>query len=135
MRGHFPKHLRHFGRARFDLVVNMSGLPLGEVGSNELVEWNIEDPVRRTYRRHRQICNEIEWHVMNLLLEKFNILPLVTTALSKPLKSWTTARQSISSWGCFRGRVRAVPGVNRTRAGFRWIHAKTGVLAACVGRM
>ena len=33
LRDHFPKDLRHLRRLQFDLVVNMSGLPLPDFGA------------------------------------------------------------------------------------------------------
>ena len=65
----FPKTVRHLGRARFDLVVNMSGEELLPDAGEPIVEWDIPDPVRETYERHCEIRDEIERNVMKLVLE------------------------------------------------------------------
>lgn len=66
---HFPKHLRQFGRARFDLVVNMSGANLGPVSGERVVVWDVDDPICEDYQRHCEIRDEIDRLVMNLILE------------------------------------------------------------------
>ncbi len=69
LRDHFPKQLRQFGRARFDVVVNMSGVPLASEMGERVVEWDVADPVCETYERHCEIRDEIERRVMGLVLE------------------------------------------------------------------
>jgi arsenate reductase len=69
MRDHFPKHMRQLGRARFDLIVNMSGSDLGPVPGERVVEWDVADPVRFSYERHCEVRDEIERLVMNLVLD------------------------------------------------------------------
>jgi arsenate reductase len=69
LRDHFPKHLRQLGRAHFDLIVNMSGIDLGPVPGDRVVEWDVADPVRFSYERHCEIRDEIERLVMNLVLD------------------------------------------------------------------
>lgn len=69
IRDHFPKTIRHLGRARFDLTINMSGEELSADAGEQIVEWDIPDPVSVPYERHCEIRDEIERRVMNLVLE------------------------------------------------------------------
>ncbi len=69
LRDHFPKHVRHLGRVKFDLVINMSGLPLPEEIGAEIREWDVEDPVWMDYQEHCEIRDQIERLVMDLILE------------------------------------------------------------------
>ena len=66
---HFPKALRHLGRARFDLIVNMSGSFLEDPPGARVVDWDISDPVFMEYDEHCVIRDEIERRVMGLILE------------------------------------------------------------------
>jgi arsenate reductase (thioredoxin) len=68
LRDHFPKHVRQLGRARFDLIVNMSGEDLDVAPGDSVVSWDVTDPIRETYERHCEIRDEIERLVMNLVL-------------------------------------------------------------------
>lgn len=69
LRDHFPKHIRQLGRANFDLVVNMSGFDLGAIPGNNLIAWQVDDPVRMSYQKHCEIRDEIERLVMHLVLD------------------------------------------------------------------
>jgi arsenate reductase (thioredoxin) len=69
LRDHFPKHIRQLGRARFDMIVNMSGTDLEMVPGDSVVSWVVTDPIRETYERHCEIRDEIERLVMNLVLD------------------------------------------------------------------
>jgi len=71
IRHHFPKSIRHLGRAHFDLVINMSGLeiPPDEVNGAQIVEWDVEDPVWMKYEDHCKVRDQIEALVMKLILE------------------------------------------------------------------
>ena len=71
IRHHFPKSIRHLGRAQFDLVVNMSG---SEIHSEQIphatvVEWDVDDPVYMKYEDHCKVRDLIETLVMKLVLE------------------------------------------------------------------
>lgn len=66
---HFPKTIRHLGRARFDLAVNMSGEEIPPDAGGRIVEWDVPDPVCESYERHCEIRDQIESKVMNLVLE------------------------------------------------------------------
>ena len=69
IRHHFPKTIRQLGRARFDLAINMSGEEISPDAGEDIVEWDIPDPVRFSYERHCEVRDEIERRVMNLVLE------------------------------------------------------------------
>ena len=69
LRDHFPKHVRHLGRVKFDLVINMSGLPLPDGIGAEIRGWDVEDPVWMEYEEHCKIRDQIERLVMDLVLE------------------------------------------------------------------
>ncbi|MGD0774104.1 MAG: hypothetical protein ABSC05_14905 [Candidatus Solibacter sp.] len=69
LRDHFPKSLRHLGRADFDLVVNMTGFFLPQEFKWRVVDWEVADPVSMEYTRHCEIRDAIEQLVMGLILE------------------------------------------------------------------
>jgi arsenate reductase len=75
LRDHFPKHIRQLGRARFDLIVNMSGEDLETVPGDSVISWEVTDPIRETYERHCEIRDEIERLVMNLVLNLRRVIP------------------------------------------------------------
>ena len=70
LRDHFPKSIRQLGsRARFDLVINMSGLPLPEGTASAVESWHVPDPVSMKYNDHCAVRDKIEGMVMQLVLE------------------------------------------------------------------
>jgi len=71
LRDHFPKSIRHLGRAQFDLVVNMSGstIPPERVPGATIVEWEVDDPVSMKYDGHCKVRDQIETLVMKLVLD------------------------------------------------------------------
>ena len=69
LKDHFPKGLRHLGRAQFDLVINMSGSFLPDPPPARVVDWEIADPVFMDYEDHCEIRDEIERRVMALVLD------------------------------------------------------------------
>jgi protein-tyrosine-phosphatase len=69
LRDHFPKSLRHLGRADFDLVVNMTGFFLPKEFKGRIVDWDVADPVFMEYAEHREVRDAIEQLVMKLVLE------------------------------------------------------------------
>ena len=66
---HFPKSVRHLVRARFDIVVNMSGLDIGLDTGGAVIEWAVKDPYTLSYERHCEVRDDIERRVMALILE------------------------------------------------------------------
>jgi len=67
--GHFPKSLTSLSLAEFDLIVNMSGLPIPRERGKAVREWNVPDPIGMDYEDHCVIRDQIETLVMNLILE------------------------------------------------------------------
>ena len=65
---HFPKSLRHLSRAKFDLIVNMSGLDVSLEANLPLVEWQVEDPYLQPIETYREVRDHIERLVMDLVL-------------------------------------------------------------------
>lgn len=53
----------------FDLIVNMSGLPLGVTLPVPVRDWKVDDPVRLPEQQHRAVRDHIESLVQNLILE------------------------------------------------------------------
>jgi arsenate reductase len=68
LRDHFPKSIRHLGRAEFDLVVNMSGCNLPEVPAARIAEWDVGDPISMNYEDHCAVRDQIETLVIRLVL-------------------------------------------------------------------
>jgi arsenate reductase len=69
VRDHFPKSLKHLGRAQFDMVVNMSGfdLPAGIEAPSRT--WDVLDPIGHDEETYRLVRDQIEGLVMQLILE------------------------------------------------------------------
>ncbi|MGE5570923.1 MAG: arsenate reductase ArsC [Rhodospirillales bacterium] len=65
--GCHPKGLAQTGGS-FDLIVNMSGLLLPDLGA-PVRDWEVEDPIWVSRERHREIRDEIEMRVQKLILE------------------------------------------------------------------
>lgn len=67
---HFPKSYKTLLKlGQFDTVVNMSGLPLTETGDARMLTWDVEDPYLKPEELHRQVRDEIEQRVANLLAD------------------------------------------------------------------
>ena len=69
LRDHFPKSLRHLGRADFDLVINMAGFFLPKEFKGRVVDWEVADPVFMEYAEHCAVRDTIEQLVTRLVLE------------------------------------------------------------------
>jgi arsenate reductase len=69
LRDHFPKTIRHLGRARFDIAVNLSGIPLPDDVAPRIIEWDVADPIGMSYKEHCEIRDQIEKMVMALVTE------------------------------------------------------------------
>jgi arsenate reductase len=69
LRDHFPKSIRQLGRSQFDIVVNMSGVPLSPDVGARVIEWDVADPVEMDYEEHCEVRDVIERMVMNFVLE------------------------------------------------------------------
>ena len=66
---HFPKSLQQLKSVRFDLVVNMSGAELPDSVTAPVRVWKVRDPIGLKYEVHREIRDDIEKLVMDLILE------------------------------------------------------------------
>ena len=69
LRDHFPKSIRHLGRAQFDIVINMSGFDLPDSVGTSIRSWDVPDPVFLKFDEHCEVRDAIERLVMTLLLE------------------------------------------------------------------
>lgn len=65
----FPKGLELYNRANFDLVVNMSGQVLPKKFQPMIRTWVVADPMGGSDGVFRQVRDQIETLVMNLVLE------------------------------------------------------------------
>ena len=66
---HFPKSVQQLSKLNFDLVINMSGVPLPEEITAPVRDWKVRDPIGAKYERHCEIRDEIEKLVMDLIME------------------------------------------------------------------
>jgi arsenate reductase len=64
----YPKGLEMALREPFDVVVNMSGLPLA-MGAKRVVDWRVQDPIGHDEGIYRRVAAQIEEMVMRLILE------------------------------------------------------------------
>ncbi len=69
IRDHFPKGIRHLGRSRFALVINMSGFGVPDSLGEEIRSWDVPDPVFFDYDEHCRVRDAIERLVMTLITE------------------------------------------------------------------
>lgn len=65
----FPKPVQDLRAPDIDVVVNLSGRSLRALVFNPPREWTVRDPIGEDEAFHRQVRDEIERHVMNLILE------------------------------------------------------------------
>ncbi len=65
----FPKRFDPLEALDCDLIVNMSGYDLPEPVKAPVREWRIRDPFRLRPEIYKQVCDEIENQVMQLILE------------------------------------------------------------------
>lgn len=68
MTDHFPKPIDLLTNERFDVVVNMSGAPLGRNLTGVVEEWTVRDPVGESEDVFRAVRDEIEQRVMRMVL-------------------------------------------------------------------
>lgn len=67
--GHAPKDLSSITISDFDLLINMSGVKLPSRIPLPVREWKIEDPIGRSEEVYREVRDQIENLVMQLILE------------------------------------------------------------------
>ncbi len=68
MDGHFPKALVHMDVKSYDVIVNMSGMPLHAPAGVEVLNWNVDDPVGSGEKKMREVRDDIEQRVTGLLI-------------------------------------------------------------------
>jgi arsenate reductase len=66
--GHFPKALVHMDLKSYDVIVNMSGMPLHGPAGVEVLHWRVADPVGAGDKAVRDVRDEIEQLVTGLLI-------------------------------------------------------------------
>jgi arsenate reductase len=65
----FPKDINMWNGVKFDIVVNLSGYPLPSKIAPRWRLWNIADPIGLNEGIYRQVRDQIETLVMQLILE------------------------------------------------------------------
>ncbi len=75
LEGQFPKGVELLARDPFDLIVNMSGFALPKM-SGPIVEWKVRDPIGLSEEVYEAVADQIERHVMRLILEMRTALGL-----------------------------------------------------------
>jgi len=66
--GHFPKGLDLIRSQPFDMVVNMSGIPVVLPGAR-ILDWVVPDPIGQRDEVYRAVATQLEGLVMRLILE------------------------------------------------------------------
>ncbi len=69
--GHFPKGMDIIRRQPFDLVINMSGIPVALPGSR-IVDWKVPDPIGQKEYVYNAVADQLEGLVMRLILDLRN---------------------------------------------------------------
>ena len=65
----FPKGLELYQRAAFDAVINMSGQPIPRTLQTNARNWVVFDPMGESEGVFRQVRDQLENQVMQLILE------------------------------------------------------------------
>ena len=65
---HFPKGMDLMRNQSFDVLVNMSGMPVGLPGAR-VIDWTVPDPIGQPESQYRNVATQIEGLVMRLILE------------------------------------------------------------------
>ena len=65
---HFPKSMDIIREQPFDLVVNMSGIPV-ELPGARIIEWTVPDPIGQKESLYRAVATQLEGLVMGLILD------------------------------------------------------------------
>ncbi len=66
---HYPKNLEQLRLSDFDLIINMSGRMLPDRLPIQVREWKIEDPIGQSEEVYNTVRDQIEYLVMQLILE------------------------------------------------------------------
>ncbi len=67
--GQFPKSIEQVDRSAFDLIIDMSDGAMDPEPGPPVRVWNVPDPIVMEYDDHRQVRNQIEQLVLDLLQE------------------------------------------------------------------
>jgi len=112
----FPKSVHELELHAFDVIVNMSGVPLPANIRCEIRIWNVADPMTQTEEVYVKVRDQIEGLVMQYILEvrrsqrKGTVPPLVPRprpAVAKEPAAVSNPNQAAQSSQHFRfGRVR-----------------------------
>jgi arsenate reductase len=65
---HFPKDIKLLELRKYDLIVNMSGIPF-RASAARVEEWVVRDPIGANDKVFRQVRDEIELRVQRLILQ------------------------------------------------------------------
>ncbi len=65
----FPKSLTNRSRSEFDLIINMSGIPLPTKKGAPVREWTVQDPIGLDYQTHCAVRDHVETLVKDLIQE------------------------------------------------------------------
>jgi arsenate reductase len=67
--GHVPAWYFPQSAAQYDLVVNISGMKLPGAAPASVIEWQVEDPYRKSKEVYQRVRGELERRVMQLILQ------------------------------------------------------------------
>lgn len=79
----YPKEMAHVD-GPFDLIVNMSGQTLPAVPGVEVEQWDVRDPIGESEKIYRQVRDEIEQRVKQLVERTRTRKPASSERLSAP---------------------------------------------------
>lgn len=68
----------------FDLIINISGMPLPFQTNAKVEEWKIRDPIGQSEQVHRQVRDEIEQRVSKLITSLRSRKPAVSEGRAAP---------------------------------------------------
>ncbi len=87
----YPKEMEHVEGA-IDLIVNMSGYDLQRRGSAQVEVWDVRDPIGESDEVYRQVRDEIERRVLELIERLRSRKPVGSEAIQSATKVDTRGR-------------------------------------------
>ena len=69
VKSQFPKSVEHLDLSKFDLIVDMSGGLMEPIRKPRVLVWNVADPIMLEYEEHREVRDQIEGLVKDLIRE------------------------------------------------------------------
>jgi len=69
LKSQFPKSIEHMDLSKFDLVVDMSGGLMDPIRKPRVLVWDVRDPIMLEYAEHREVRDQIEGLVKDLIRE------------------------------------------------------------------